>query len=276
MTTVLSGQVLPDYTNPLEVHRLGAAYGDREILKNVSLTVKQGEVRVILGGSGGGKTTLLKHLIGLMRPTSGNVRLLGVDLADADEPLREAVLGRVGMLFQSGALLNSLSLRENVALPLRERTDLPTSVIDDIASMKLALVGLSHAAMLTPPALSGGMKKRAALARAMALDPEILFCDEPSAGLDPVMAADLDQLILSLRDQFGMAVVVVTHELASIQAIADRVIMLAQGQVIADGPLDAVQQMKNPIVRTFFDRVANAQDLNKPSVFQALGLRDPS
>jgi phospholipid/cholesterol/gamma-HCH transport system ATP-binding protein len=261
---------LPRYDNPLEVRGLVARYGDREILSGVNLTVKEGEIRVILGGSGGGKSTLLKHLIGLMMPAEGTATLLGVDLKAADEPLREAVLGRVGMLFQSGALLNSLTVLENVALPLRERTALPAAVIEDIAWMKLSLVGMEHAGRRTPPELSGGMKKRAALARAMALDPEILFCDEPSAGLDPVMAADLDELILSLRDQFGMAVVVVTHELASIQAIADRVLMLARGKVIADGSLEEVQHMQNETVRTFFDRVAQARRGKQLSVLEAL------
>jgi phospholipid/cholesterol/gamma-HCH transport system ATP-binding protein len=270
MTVSPDATALPAYDQPLEVKNLVARYGDREILSGVNLAVKAGEIRVILGGSGGGKTTLLKHLIGLMLPAEGAVNLLGVDLKAADEPLREAVLGKVGMLFQSGALLNSLTVLENVALPLRERTRLPPAVIDDIAWMKLSLVGLEHAGLRTPPELSGGMKKRAALARAMALDPEILFCDEPSAGLDPVMAADLDELILSLRDQFGMAVVVVTHELASIHAIADRVLMLARGKVIADGPLEEVQSMRNETVRTFFDRVAQARRGNQPSLLEAL------
>ena len=267
---------LPAYTHPLEVRGLDAHYGDRQVLTDVSFTVKPGEVRVILGGSGGGKTTLLKHLIALLQPSRGAVELLGVNMVQADEPLREAVLGKVGMLFQSGALLNSLTILENVMLPLRERTALPESVIRDIGWMKLALVGLDNAAGLTPPELSGGMKKRAALARAMALDPEILFCDEPSAGLDPVMAADLDALILSLRNQFGMAVVVVTHELASINAIADRCLMLARGQVIADAPLQEVQQMQDPVIRAFFDRVGNTGKLQRATVLDALGAKGTS
>ena len=176
------------YDNPLEVRNLAAHYGEREVLRGINLTVMAGEVRVILGGSGGGKTTLLKTLIGLMQPSEGTIQLLGQNLFGIDEPQREALLGRIGMLFQSGALLNSLSVHDNVALPLRERTDLSPATIDDIARMKLALVGMAHAGERTPPELSGGMKKRAALARAMALDPEILFCDEPSAGLDPVIA----------------------------------------------------------------------------------------
>ena len=259
-----------DDTAVVEARGLVARYGDREVLRGVDLRVAPGEVRVILGGSGCGKSTLLKHVIGLMRPADGEVRLLRHDLYSLDEPEREAVMGRVGMLFQSGALLNSLTVHENVALPLRERTRLPSSIIDDVARMKLALVGMSHAGGRTPPELSGGMKKRAALARAMALDPEVLFCDEPSAGLDPVMAADLDRLILSLRDRFGMAVVVVTHELASIHGIADRVTMLSQGRVIADGPLNEVSKMGHPEVRAFFDRQAHALEGGRVSVLGAL------
>ncbi len=246
----------PTSMAPLQVHNLSAHYGSRQVLQQVNLKVAPHEVRVILGGSGCGKTTLLKHLIGLLRPTQGHVHLLGVDLAHADEPQREAVLGRIGMLFQSGALLNGLSLLDNVALPLRERTGLSPRTITDICLMKLALVGLESAAALYPPALSGGMKKRAALARAMALDPEILFCDEPSAGLDPVTAAELDRLILSLRDQFGTTIVVVTHELASIETIADQVLMLGGGRVLAEGTLQAVRQQASPAVRAFFARQA--------------------
>lgn len=241
-------------SNTLEVHDLVARYGEREILRGINLRVAPGEVRVILGGSGCGKSTLLKHSIGLARPASGHVRLLGVDLAQADEPEREAVLGRIGMLFQGGALLNSLTIHENVALPIRERVSLPAGVVNEMVRMKLGLVALEGAAHLTPPELSGGMKKRAALARAMALDPEILFCDEPSAGLDPTTAAALDRLILNLKGRFGMSLVVVTHELASIEAIADRVTMIDKGEVIADGTLREVKKMSHSVVRAFFDR----------------------
>jgi phospholipid/cholesterol/gamma-HCH transport system ATP-binding protein len=253
----------------LDVEDLVARYGDREILKGVTLKVVPGEVRVILGGSGSGKSTLLKHCIGLAPPSAGSVRLLGVDLATADEPEKEAVMSRIGMLFQGGALLNSLDLHSNIALPLREKTELPEAVIDEMVRMKLALVGLSKSGHLTPPELSGGMKKRAALARAMALDPEILFCDEPSAGLDPITASALDRLILNLRDRFGMALVVVTHELASIEAIADQVTMIDQGLVIAEGPLKEVKKMDHPRVRAFFDRQGEAEDQGS-SVLRAL------
>ena len=251
----------------VEVKELVARYEDREILRGVNLTVRPGEVHVIVGGSGCGKSTLLKHIVGLSRAASGTVRLLGVDQATADEPEWEAVLLKVGMLFQGGALINSLTIFENVALPLVERApDVPQDVVAEMVQMKLALVGLTHAMALTPPQLSGGMKKRAALARAMALDPQVLFCDEPSAGLDPVTAADLDRLILGLRDRFGMSVVVVTHELASIRAIADSVSMLAGGRVVAQGTLAEVEALPHPEVRAFFDRVGRAGVEGKSSV----------
>jgi phospholipid/cholesterol/gamma-HCH transport system ATP-binding protein len=271
------GVAFPTYENTLIVKDLVARYGERTVLSGVNLTVKRGEVRVILGGSGCGKSTLLKHCIGLATPTSGTVELLGTDLAHADEPVRETVLARIGMLFQGGALLNSLTVHENVALPLREKTDLPSEVIDEMVRMKLQLVSLAKVGHLTPPELSGGMKKRAALARAMALDPEILFCDEPSAGLDPITAAALDRLILDLKERFGMSLVVVTHELASIETIADKVLMIDKGQVIADGPLKEVKRLPNPMVRSFFDRVGEVE--NEPgrrSVLEELSAKEPT
>ncbi|MCK6546485.1 ATP-binding cassette domain-containing protein [Myxococcota bacterium] len=248
-----------DYTYTLEVSGLVARYGERTVLGGIDLRVAPGEVRVILGGSGCGKSTLLKHCIGLAMPSEGHVRLLGCDLAASDEPVREAVLSRIGMLFQGGALLNSMTLHENVALPIQQKLELPKDVVDEMVRMKLGLVGLEKAANRTPPELSGGMKKRAALARAMALDPEILFCDEPSAGLDPITAAALDRLILDLKDRFGMSLVVVTHELASIETIADRVLMIDKGKVVADGPLGEVKRMDHPLVRSFFDRDSEAE-----------------
>jgi phospholipid/cholesterol/gamma-HCH transport system ATP-binding protein len=259
----------------LEVNDLVAQYGERTVLKGINMTVKRGEVRVILGGSGCGKSTLLKHCIGLQNPTSGTVKLLGTELAKSDEPEREAILARIGMLFQGGALLNSLTIHENVALPLKEKTSLPNDVIDEMVRMKLSLVSLAKFGHLTPPELSGGMKKRAALARAMALDPEILFCDEPSAGLDPITAAALDRLILDLKDRFGMSLVVVTHELASIETIADKVTMIDKGQVVADGPLSDVKRLPDPMVRSFFDRVAEVdREHDRRSVLEALSAKE--
>ena len=242
------------FTYPVQVQGLVARYGSRTVLAGVDMCVARGEVRVILGGSGSGKSTLIKHVIGLLRPDAGVVRLLGTDLVEADEVERNQVLGRIGMLFQGGALLNSMSVFDNVALPLRERTRISPVLVTEIVRMKLALVGLEGSKHLFPPELSGGMKKRVAIARAMALDPEVLFCDEPSAGLDPITAAALDRTLLSLRDRFGMSVVVVTHELASVETIADRVTMIHQGHVLEDGTLDEVRASKHPRVRAFFDR----------------------
>ncbi len=256
--------------HPVEVEQLVARYGPRTILKGVDMKVAPGEVRVVLGGSGSGKSTLLKHVIGLLKPAEGVVRLLGVNLGEADEPERNAVLSRIGMLFQGGALLNSLTVADNVALPLRANSDLPPSVVREVVRMKLELVDLAHAIDLFPPELSGGMKKRAALARAMAFDPDVLFCDEPSAGLDPITAADLDQLLLGLRDRFGMAMVVVTHELASVETIADRVTMLDQGKVLVDGTLDEARHIDHPWVRSFFERVGKSADATRRSVYDAL------
>ena len=255
---------------PVEVDRLIARYGTRTILKGIDMKVAPGEVRVVLGGSGSGKSTLLKHVIGLLHPVEGAVRLLGVELQAADEPERNAVLSRIGMLFQGGALLNALTVADNVALPLKSNSDLSPAVIREIVRMKLELVDLSHAIDLFPPELSGGMKKRAALARAMAFDPEVLFCDEPSAGLDPITAADLDRLLLGLRDRFGMAMVVVTHELASVTTIADRVTMLDQGHVLVDGTLDEARRVDHPWVKSFFDRVGTPADAQRRSVHDAL------
>ncbi len=245
---------MPDPAATVVVRNLVARYGELTVLDGVDVQVAPGEVHVILGGSGCGKSTLLKHMIGLYRPAGGQVELLGVDLVEADEPKRDAVLTRIGMLFQGGALLNSMSVHENVALPIVERTGLPRHLVDEMVRMKLALVDLAGRGHLTPPELSGGMKKRAALARAIATDPAVLFCDEPGAGLDPITAAALDELLLGLKERFGMSLVVVTHELESIRRIADRITMLDAGKVIASGTLEQVQAADHPMVSAFFER----------------------
>ena len=255
----------------VEVEQLWARYGEVAVLKGVDMHVAPKEVHAVLGGSGCGKSTLLKHIIGLLDPAEGAVRLLGVDRANAEEAEWTGVLSRVGMLFQGGALLNSLTLRENVALPIHEfAPQLPAGVVEEMVRMKLALVGLEHAIDLTPPSLSGGMKKRAALARAMALDPAVLFRDEPSAGLDPVTAAALDDLILSLRDRIDMTIILVTHELPSIEAIADRVTMLSAGHVLVSGPLDQVRRHEHPEVQAFFNRQSPTAAERQQSVLGAL------
>ena len=236
------------------VENLVAGYGDQTVLNGVSVQARRGEITVILGGSGCGKTTLLRHIVGLLTPSSGRVLIDGRDVHRASEAEREAILRNVGMSFQGGALFNSMSVEENVMLPILEHTRAPLETARMLARMKLSLVGLEHAARLLPAELSGGMKKRAAVARALALDPTLLLFDELSAGLDPVTARELDELVLRLKARFDMAILIVTHELGSIQMIADRAIMLHDGRVLAAGPLAEVQATQLPQVQAFFDR----------------------
>jgi phospholipid/cholesterol/gamma-HCH transport system ATP-binding protein len=240
----------------LQVENLVASYGERKVLDGIDMVARRSEITVILGPSGCGKSTLLRHIIGLQAPTSGKVLIDGHDLHHASEEEQELILRNIGMAFQSGALFNSMSLLDNVALPIIEHTGADQRTAETLARMKLALVGLSRSALLLPSEISGGMKKRAALARALALDPALLVCDEPSAGLDPVTSRELDELILRLKDQLGVAIVVVTHELGSIEVIADQVVMLDGGKILAKGPLGQVRGQDHPKIRAFFDRQA--------------------
>ena len=256
---------------PLEVQGLVAGYGDKIVLDHLDLVVQRREILCVLGGSGCGKSTLLKSAIGLLDPAGGAVRLLGVALSEAGEDERRAVLVRTGVLFQGGALLNSLTVAENVGLPLEQHTDLPPVVARDMVQMKLELVGLGDAANLYPPELSGGMRKRAALARAISLDPEILFCDEPSAGLDPLTAAGIDRLIRDLRDALSMTVVVVTHEMASVEAIADRVVMLDDGKIMFDGTMPEMRSSEIEVVRNYLARKAPDAASADTGLLAALG-----
>jgi phospholipid/cholesterol/gamma-HCH transport system ATP-binding protein len=239
----------------VEIETVSQAFGGRVIYSDVSATIARGEVFVILGGSGCGKSTLMRQIIGLLPPATGHIRVLGRDMY-AD---RGDVLTRIGVMFQAGALFGSMTLLENVMLPLQVYTDLPPEGCARVAQVKLGLVGLGDAGHAMPAEISGGMAKRAAIARALALDPPLLFLDEPSAGLDPVTSAGLDQLILDLRRDLGTTFVVVTHELASILAIADRCLMLdrtAKGVIAVGDPRRLREESANPTVRAFFHREA--------------------
>jgi phospholipid/cholesterol/gamma-HCH transport system ATP-binding protein len=238
----------------IAVEDLVVRYGERTVLDGISFEVRQGEVFVILGGSGSGKTTLLRNLVGLMRPAAGRILIKGEDFTAMSEGERIELRKNIGMCFQSSALLESISLADNVALPLREHTKLEESTIDIMTRIKLELVGLGGFERFMPSELSGGMKKRAGIARAMAMDPEMIFYDEPSAGLDPIVAAGIDQLIRKMQETFKLTSVVVTHEMESVKLIADTVCMLKGGRVVGIGTLDELERSDHPYVQQFFAR----------------------
>ena len=238
---------------------LRVSYGTREILHGITMDVSRGETLVILGGSGSGKSTLLRTLVGLEKPSSGEIWLKGKNLATISDKDLDEIRRKMGMSFQSGALFGSMTVGENVALPLREHTKLEESTIEIMLRLKLEQVGLAGFEDYYPSELSGGMKKRAAVARALSMDPEILFFDEPSAGLDPIIAAGIDQLILELKQAFHMTIIVVTHELASAFLIADQMVYVDKGYVIAQGTPAEMKANPLPRVRQFFDRVAEPE-----------------
>jgi len=243
----------------ISVRDLRVGYGDQEILHGISFDVHTGETMVILGGSGSGKSTLLRALVGLEKPRGGEISIKGLNIAETREAEMDELRKKMGISFQGGALFGSMTVGENVALPLREHTDLEESTIQIVVRMKLEQVGLAKFEDYMPSQLSGGMKKRAAVARAMAMDPEILFFDEPSAGLDPIIAAGIDNLIINLKKVFEMTIVVVTHELASAFLIADRMILIDKGNLVALGIKEELRSSTHPRVRQFLDRIAEPE-----------------
>lgn len=242
----------------ISVRNLSKSFGDRLVLRKIDLDVYKGERLVIVGGSGCGKSTLLRCLISVHEPDSGSIKFFGTEIVGLQEEGKmDEIRKRFGVLFQNGALYNSLTVGENVALPMREHTDLAESVIEIMVKVKLELVGLRDFNELMPSELSGGMQKRVALARAIALDPEVLFYDEPTSGLDPVMTAVIDQLIIDLSKKMGITSAVVTHDMNSAYRVADRIIMLYRGEIIAEGTPEETKNTKNELVRQFVHGLAD-------------------
>jgi phospholipid/cholesterol/gamma-HCH transport system ATP-binding protein len=254
----------------ISVRDLRVSYGEVEILHGITFEVKHGETLVILGGSGSGKSTLLRTLVGLEKPSSGEIWIKGKNIAAISDPEMDEIRKKIGMSFQGGALFGSMSVGENVGLPLREHTKLEDSTIEIMVRLKLEQVGLEGFEYYMPSQLSGGMKKRAAVARALAMDPQILFFDEPSAGLDPIIAAGIDQLILELKQAFRMTIIVVTHELASAYLIADRMVLIDKGRVVAMGTTAEMRASTQPRVRQFLDRVPEPEVADELDYLQML------
>ena len=255
------------------VQDLVVRYGDRTILDHINLEIRRGEVLVLLGVSGSGKSTLLRHLIGLEKPLSGSVLVKGVDIVHCSEAELNHVRRSIGVSFQDAALFNSMTVWENVAFPLLEHTRLADSTIDDVVLLKLAQVGLVHFGAFYPSQLSGGMLKRASVARATAMDPEILFFDEPSAGLDPITAGGIDELIVYLKNALQMTVLVVTHELQSALKIADRLAFLKDRNLVAVGSKDSIVRSADPWVRQFLERMPDRTSEDKTELLQKLAAR---
>jgi len=254
----------------IEVENLSTFYGKRQILRDVTLSVEEGEILVIMGGSGSGKSTLLRYMLALERPTSGRIRVLGRDMNDASRSEVYEIRKKSGVAFQSGALFSSMSVGDNIMLPLREHTDLDDSIIRIMARLKLEVVELAGFEDLMPSELSGGMLKRAALARAVVMDPQLLFCDEPSAGLDPVVAAAIDDLILRLRDALRITIIIVTHELESAFKIADRIAVLDKGEILIVGTVDEVRACEDLRVQNLLNRRVEEEELDPEAYLRRL------
>lgn len=250
----MNATAAPNRNKVVEIKDLVTHYGKRKILKNVSLDIYEGEIMVIMGGSGSGKSTLLNHLLGLLKPSSGTVSILGQDINAISEAEMTKLRTRMGVAFQGGALFSSMTVGQNIMLPLREHTELDPSTMAIMARLKMEVVKLADFENLMPAELSGGMIKRAALARAIVMDPKLLFCDEPSAGLDPVVSAAIDELIISLRDAMGMSIVVVTHELDSAFRIADRICVLDHGDILIVDTVEAVRNSPNERIQNLLNR----------------------
>lgn len=249
----------------IAVRGLVVDYGSRRVLRNVDLDVYPGETMVILGASGSGKSTLLRHVEGLAKPSAGTILVKGVDICSASRKELKKIRRVMGVSFQSAAMFNSMTVGDNVALPLREHTSLAEPTIRLMTKMKLQQVGLSGVEDLYPAELSGGMRKRASVARALAMDPEILLFDEPSAGLDPIIAAGIDELILHLKKAFKMTIVIVTHEMQSAYLIADRMCMLYKGEILAVGAVDEIRNHGHPHIRRFVERAADRFEQSGPA-----------
>jgi len=254
----------------IDIRELVTYYGNRKVLDGINLQIMAGETMTILGRSGCGKSTLLRHIIGLSKPTSGRIVINDQDVTDFSEEEMLPIRRETGMLFQGSALFNSMTVGDNVALPLREHTKLEEPTIKIMTRMKLDQVGLAGFEDFMPAQLSGGMKKRAALARAIAMDPDILFCDEPSAGLDPIVAVGIDHLILKLKKAFHMTIVIVTHEMESVKLISDKVALLDSGRIIALGTVDELRKNDNPKVQQFFNRIPDPEKIDKESYLKSL------
>ena len=261
---------MPTTDLAIDVDHLVTHYGPRKILDDISFQARQGEIMVIMGGSGSGKSTLLRHLLGLHQPTSGSIKLLGKDITRLSADEMYDLRKNMGVAFQGGALFNSMTVGENVELPLREHTKLDENTMRIMSRMKLEVVNLAGFENLMPSELSGGMIKRAALARAIVMDPRLLFFDEPSAGLDPVVSAELDELILILRDAMNMTIVVVTHELESAFKIADRITVLDQGRILMSDTVAAVRASTNERIQSLLNRTPRNEAINPDEYMERL------